>query len=143
MNCFKVVNVRIAKKCVLTYPGVAGGLFLVGGVLGGGGGVHREAVHPRPSPPSSLSHPHHTRLIIPRTLRHRREVLLRTLGQRRDSAESSSLHSLRPRRESEGSSSPHSETAQRFSGKFLFRTLWDRAENERQVPLRTLWDRSD
>ncbi len=96
---------RIAKNCAVTYPGVAGGLFLVGGVLGGGGGVHGEAVHPRPSPPSSLSHPHHTGLFIPHTLRHRREVLLRTLPPRRVSAESSS--------------SALSMTAQRFSGKFL------------------------
>ncbi len=88
--------------------------------MGGGGGVHREAVHPRPSPPSSLSHPHHTGLIIPHTLRHRREVLLRTLGPRRVSAESSSPHSLRPRRDSAGSSSSAlSVIARRFRGKFL------------------------
>ncbi len=55
-----------------------------------------------------LSHPHHTRLIIPHTLRHRRKVLLRTLGPRRVSEGSSSPHSLGPRRVLEESSSPHS-----------------------------------
>jgi len=39
-----------------------------------------------------LSHPHHTGLIIPHTLRHRREVFLRTQGPRRESEESSSPH---------------------------------------------------
>ena len=57
-----------------------------------------------------LSHPHHTRLIIPHTLRHRRKVLLRTLGPRRVSEGSSSPHSLGPRGVSEKSSSPHTET---------------------------------
>ncbi len=103
MNCFKGQCKNLRKNSVVTYPGVAGGLFLVGGVLGGGGGVHGEAVHPR-LVHHPLSHPHHTGLIIPHTLRLGREVPLRTLA---------------PRRDLEESSSPHSRTAQRFSGKFL------------------------
>jgi hypothetical protein len=104
MNCFKG-NVRIAKNCVVTYPGVVCWWSVP---CWGSAGRRRRSTQrgcsSSASPPSSLTSSSHRSYYSP--------------------------HTATPQR----NSSPHSGTAQRFSGKF-FSAHWDRAEIQRKVPL--------